>query len=117
MPKKVSQYDNERKEILNKLFNILNINEQNDMFSLHKIDNDVKIQQEILDLESDIRKYFVCYEWSCIKKKDIIKRRWLSFIKYILKDMNYIILTSNIISKNKNTSYVNKGALYTIREF
>ena len=112
MPKKVDQYDNERKELLNKLLVILNINDNNNMFSLHKIDEDATIQQNILGLEPEIKKYFVCSEWSCFKRKDKINRRWLSFIKYILKDMNIKLEKSIIIGKAGQ--YENSGTLYFI---
>ena len=58
MPKKIEKYDTERKEVIDKLLVILGINEVNNMFSLHKIDEDNNIQQKILDLEPEIKKYF-----------------------------------------------------------
>jgi hypothetical protein len=36
MPKKVEQFANERTQVLNQMLQILGINEQNNMFSLHK---------------------------------------------------------------------------------
>jgi hypothetical protein len=112
MPKKIIQYDKQRLEVLNKLFNILGINTTNNMFSLHKIDSSNNIQNQILELEIDIKQYFICSEWSCFKKKNIIKRRWLSFIKYIFKDMNIKLEKSIIIGKAGQ--YENSGTLYFI---
>lgn len=99
MPKKVDKFDNERKEVLNKMFQILGINENNNMFSLHKLDGDQEKQNEIINLQDDIKKYFICGEWTCFKKKDTTKRIWLSMIKYVVKDMGYQIFTSR---KNVN---------------
>jgi hypothetical protein len=104
MPKKVELYNDERQKIINKLFEILEINEFNKSFSLHKIDDNIEKQQLILDLEQDIKKYFICSRWTCINKKDV-QRKWLSIIKYIFRDMN-IKLTCLY---NKNT-----GTIYTI---
>ena len=72
MPKKIEQYINERKDVLDRLLVILGITEGNNMFSLHKIDENNNIQQQILDLESEIKKYFICGEWSCFKKKIVL---------------------------------------------
>jgi hypothetical protein len=114
MPKKIDQYINERKAVIDRLLVILGINEGNNMFSLHKIDEDNNIQQQILDLEPEIKKYFICGEWSCFKKKNSINRRWLSFIKYLLKDMNIKLEKSIIIGKAGQ--YGNSGTLYFINK-
>jgi len=100
MPKKIEKFESERKVVLDKMFQILNINENNNIFSLHKMDDDQEKQTAIINLEDDIKKYFLCGEWSCFKKKDITKRRWLSLIKYVVKDMGYQTFTSR-----KNVKY------------
>ena len=94
MPKKIEQFDNERKDVLNKMFSILEINENNNMFSLHKLDGDHEKQAKIIELEDDIKKYFLCGKWTCFKKKETTKRRWLSMIKYVVNDMGYQTFTS-----------------------
>jgi hypothetical protein len=82
MPKKVDNYDNERNDILKILFNILNIN-----------DNNIEQQTKILELIPNIKKYFICSKWSCFNKKLLNSERlYLSIIKNLLKNMNYIIL-------------------------
>ncbi len=103
MPKQVEQYENERKILLNKMFEILGINESNNTFSLHKIDNNIDLQNEILNLESEIKKVFICGEWSFFKKKIGVKRRWLSLIKCLIKAMGYKTFISE-----KNTKINNK---------
>jgi hypothetical protein len=112
MPKKVEQYSEERENIIKKIFSILGINEENNMFSLHKLDHDIDKQSEIIALEDEIKKYFLCGEWSCFKKKDIIKRRWLSIIKYVIKNTGYRIISSNIVSKSDD--YIHNGTIYFI---
>jgi hypothetical protein len=87
MPKKVELYNEERQNIINKLFEILELSDTNKTFSLQKLDEDIEKQKQILDLEPDIKKFFKCSHWTCIKRKNV-DRRWLSIIKYILKDMN-----------------------------
>jgi len=88
MPKKVELYNEQRQNIVNKLFEILEINEFNKSFSLHKMDDNPEKQQQILDLEPEIKKYFICSRWTCIHNKKDIQRKWLSMTKYVFKDMN-----------------------------
>jgi hypothetical protein len=90
MPKKIESYSKERKEILNKLFEILEITEFNKSFSLHNMDNNPEKQQLIIDLEPDIKKYFICSRWTCMHTKNV-QRKWLSIVKYIFKDMEITI--------------------------
>jgi hypothetical protein len=96
MPKKVDNYDEQRMKILMDIFNIIGITQDNNTFSLHKMDNDIDKQNKIFELEEDIKKYFICGNWSCFKKRDL-ERRWLSFIKYISKNVGY-----DIFPKKKN---------------
>lgn len=58
MPKQVNKYTNERKDVLNKMFSILGINEKNNTFLLHELDTNIDKQNKILDLETDIKKHF-----------------------------------------------------------
>jgi len=102
MPKKVELYNEERQNIINKLFEILEINEFNKSFSLHKLDTNLEKQQQILDLELEIKKYFICSRWTCINKKNI-QRKWLSLIKYLFKDMN--IEFTSLHNKEVGTIY------------
>jgi len=111
MPKQVHKYKEQRNNVLYQMFQILGINEHNNMFSLHKIDEDIEKQSHILNLENDIKKYFLCGEWTCFKRKSTCKRRWLSMIKYVVKDMGYqfngmqLKSNSNGIKKYIDTMY------------
>jgi hypothetical protein len=89
--------------LLQKIFDIIGIDDNNDTFSLQKIDNDLEKQQQILDLESEIKKYYYCSRWACFKTNTTAKRRWLSFIKYIVKSRDY-----NFISLHLRDRYVKK---------
>ena len=62
--KKSELYTNERQIILEKILEILNISEENNTFFLHDIDYDDKKQNLLLDLEKDIKRYFVCSNWA-----------------------------------------------------
>jgi hypothetical protein len=90
MPKKVDQFENERKELLNKLFNLLGINENNNTVSLKELDNNIELQTGIIELVPEIKKYFVCSKWTCFRTSiEMIDRYYLSIIKNLIKNMNY----------------------------
>jgi len=113
MPKKVEQYKEERQDVFNKMLKILNIDlVNNNMFSLHRIDENTEIQNKIYELEPEIKKYFIHSNWTCYKKKDTCKRRWLSLLKYLAKDLNYKLSSSNIVSKSN--IYSQNGTIYFI---
>lgn len=104
MKSKSELYTEEREIILNKILEILNINEQNKLFSVCDLDKDNDKQTKILNLEVDIRKYFASRLWSCFAKHNI-KRKVLSIIKNIMKEMNLNIISKRKQIKNKDTVY------------
>ncbi len=106
MPKQVDKYQQERNQVLSQLLEILGINGQNNMFSLHKLDADIDKQGQILGLEDDIKKYFLCGEWTCFKKRETCKRRWLSMIKYVVKDMGYQFEGMQLKSNSNGLKYI-----------
>ena len=101
MHSKAILFYDERLNILNQILCILNINDVNNTFFLHKLDNDIDKQNSILSLEKEIKKYFVCSSWTCFCKNNI-KRKHLSIIKNLFKDMNYDIIPKRVVVKNNN---------------
>lgn len=83
---------NERNNIILQLDNILGFTNNNRSFYLYDLENDTTKQKLILDLIPEIKKYFRTSEWSCFSKD--IKKQYLSLIKYIYKDMNFIVKRS-----------------------
>ena len=103
MPKRVDKYHKERIEVLHKMFDILGINENNNTFLLHDLDNDQEKQNKILELESEIKRYFICGSWNCFKDPNI-KRKYLSLIKNTMKTLDYNMIPTKInIKKDDNT--------------
>jgi hypothetical protein len=99
MPKTIQNYTNERNELLQKMFNILEISKEHNTISLNKLDSDSEKQQKILDLIPDIKKYFLCSRWSYFSNQHTdFKRSYLSLIKSVLKAMD-INLKSHIITR------------------
>lgn len=103
MPKKVEQYDAERKQVLDRMFEILGITESNRTICLNDIDKDESKLKEIEDLDVDIKKYFLTSKWSAYLRTDI-KRRYFSILKSLLKefDIGYETETQRIISYNSD---------------
>ena len=103
MPKSIDKYTNERKDILQKIFNILEISDNNKTFSLKKLDEDENKQNSIIELENDIKKYFLCSRWTYFSNKNReFKRSYLSLIKAIMKDLNIKITSSTLIKKTND---------------
>jgi len=104
MPKQVDKYTKERQDVLDKMFSILGINEKSNTFLLHELDSNVDKQNQILQLEPEIKKYFVCGTWNCFTDPNI-KRKYLSIIKNTVKHMGLqIMITTNLIKNEDNTS-------------
>ena len=84
--KKLLKYNKEQQEILDKLKNILNYN--NDYtFYLYDLDNKTDLQESIIGLSNDIKKYYPASSCTGINGKKC-KRPSLSIIRYILKFHN-----------------------------
>ena len=107
MPKRVDNYNNERNDLIKELFKILNINDNNNTFSLKQLDNNSDMQTKILELIPIIKKYFICSKWSCFNQKLLNSERlYLSIIRNLLKNMNYIILpVRKHLKDNDNIGY------------
>lgn len=107
MPKSITQYTEQRKSVLNRLLEILEIDEKNNMISLRRLDKDVEKQNRIIELEEDIKKYFISGRWTVFNKKNrVIKRVYLSLIKAIFKDMNIKIISKAVMSKDDNNKSI-----------
>ena len=77
-------YKNEQDEIINKIINILNLDNENSII-LYDLDNDKNKQDEILELIPEIRKY---YSFSTIigaSQPTKAKRPYLSIIRQLTK--------------------------------
>jgi hypothetical protein len=116
MPKSIDKFTNERKEILQKIFNILEISDNNKTLSLKKLDEDENKQKSIIELENDIKKYFVCSRWTYFSnKKREFKRNYLSLIKAIMKDLDVKMISSTLIIKTDDNK--TKCETYYIFDF
>ena len=96
------QYAAEQQGILQRINNILGINENNKVIYVYDLENNGTKQQQIYDLIPDIRKYFVCGEWP-IFSKNIKTYRYMSIVKGVYKSMSvkWITAKKNIVRNNE----------------
>ena len=99
MPKSIDKFTNERNDILQKILNIQEITEKNKMFSLKELDENNDKQNNIITLEANIKKYFLCSRWTYFSNKNReFKHNYLSLIKAIMKDMNVKMASSTLMN-------------------
>jgi len=96
------KFKQERLDILKKIYDIIEINNNNKIFFSHELDNDDKKQKDIEALIEDIKKYFKTSSWICFNKNRHVDRLYISLIKYILKDMMIDFTSMSCKMKVKN---------------
>jgi hypothetical protein len=77
-------YAKEQEEIAHKIVRILNLSHK-PIYSLHELDNNLDIQEKIMALIPQIRKYYSFNGIKAVGEPDRLKRPWLSIIKHLLK--------------------------------
>jgi hypothetical protein len=77
-------YEKEQNEIIDKIIAILDL-EHKTTYTLYELDNNKEIQNQIMDLIPEIRKWFSFNGIKAVGEPSKIKRPWLSIIKHLLK--------------------------------
>jgi hypothetical protein len=98
---KQNKYILERKQIIDKIFDILEINNNNKYFNINELDENINKQNEILNLKDEIHTYFLTGNWKCFKKGIEIDRPYLSIIKHIFRHENINFILSRKMIKGK----------------
>ena len=101
--KKQLKYQKEQEELLNKLLEILNYN--NDYtFYLYDLDNKKELQETIIGLTDDIKKYYPASSCIGVNGQNCI-RPYLSIIRFLLKFHNKELYAMNytLNIENKET--------------
>lgn len=107
-PSKVTKYAKERNDVLQKLFDILNIKEKNRLFFWDDVDKDTIKQQQIINLIDDVKKYFISWNWNYFNKNKNISKPYISLAKSIMKDMNVPLISIRLVD-NKNGKTIKRG--------
>ena len=86
-------YAKEQEEIVNKIVRILDLEHIN-CYTLYDLDNNKEIQENIMALIPEIRKYYSFNGIKAVGDPEKIKRPYLSIIKHLLKN-KYKILSKD----------------------
>ena len=104
--KKNIKYQKEQKAIYYRLIELLNFNGDY-TFTKYTLENDKKLQENILSLKDDIKKYYSSSSCKGVNNK-ACKREYFSIIRYIMKLNNKEIYKNDINikidNKNKRTT-------------
>ena len=82
-------FSNERNDVVKKLVELLGL-ETNTVLVLYELDKNIELQNMIMELVPDIRKYYNCNNIKAVTEPSRIKRPWLSIVKTILKPVYQI---------------------------
>ena len=77
-------YKKEQEEIVDKIIEILDL-ENNNIINLCDLDEDNDKQKQIMELIPEIRKYYAFNNMKAVGEPNKRKRPWLSIIKNLLK--------------------------------
>ena len=105
-------YKKDQEAIIDTIIKIVGI-EDNRQITLYEMDNNEKMQKEIMDLIPEIRKYFYYNNIKAVGEPHRIKRPWLSIIKTLTKskykmackDYNRKKIRTIIYTFNENLIY------------
>lgn len=102
--KKEDKYESDRRVVLQKVLNILQLSKNKDIIFMESITDNQK--KQILELDKDVKKYFNYVRWSyfgATKPDDA----YLSLAKSIMKDLG--LNCSHFIIKNKVKNKIEHG--------
>jgi len=113
MRNKSDLYKEQQYLIVDKIFNILNLEEDNST-TLYDLDNNENIKQQLIDLIPEIKKYF---RFDCIhgvRNTETVKRPYLSIIRNIIK-LKYNMITNNYHTKRNDKHVRTKKYIFILK--
>jgi len=93
--KKTEKYETERNAIYERLMNMLNYPEDNS-FTLDEIDKNTELQDQIIGLTDDIRKYYSASGCRGCREERGSKRPFMSIIRYIVRQHGKTLYSTEI---------------------
>lgn len=100
MKKMSEKFKDEREAICYKIIGILELT--NGEFILSELDENIEKQRRLLELKTEISKFFECSTISTFKPNFECKRPYLNLVKGILRKQNYTIESSDYLVKIEN---------------
>lgn len=82
-------YKKQQEEIIDKIINILDLKNKN-TYTLYELDNNKEIQEKIMELIPEIRKWFSFNNMKAVGEPEKRKRPWLSIIKQLTKEKYHL---------------------------
>ena len=101
-PSKAIKYPNERLDIAKKIFKILGVTKNNKTITLNTLP--IGTQEDILDLEKDIKLYFNAGGWTVFKKGVEIDKAYMSITRNVMKEVGVIMINSTKYIKGQHFS-------------
>ena len=77
-------YKKEQEHVIEKIISILDLKNKN-TYTLYELDKNEEIQNKIMELIPEIRKWFSFNGIKAVGEPSKIKRPWLSIIKHLIK--------------------------------
>ena len=105
-------YKKEQNEIIDKIIQILDLENKN-TYTLYELDKDKEIQKQIMGLIPEIRKYFSFNGIKAVGEPSKIKRPWLSIIKHLIKSKYKIDISFCYLTNNKSQTQMYKFNKFT----
>lgn len=108
MPKKLNEENiKKQQEILASIYQILGLSEEKNSFILQDIDVDQDKINAIYELETDIKKNFICGLWTCFRKsKEEQERKWYNMMKSVSKECGIDVYTKRKSKKNNDNIFI-----------
>ena len=103
-------YEQEQNELIDKIINIIDLNENNQI-TLYELENDEDKIKSIMDLIPELRKYFSFGKIRGLENPEKVKRPWLSIIRQITKSK--YTMSRKDYQINKGNNMVIRTIMYT----
>jgi hypothetical protein len=97
---KTELYAKEQDDTIDKIIQIIGITEENNTITLHEIDNNESMKQQLMNLIPEIRAWFSFAHINPVSNPDNYKRPYLTIIKQITKKKWAVTSKFSHICKN-----------------
>ncbi len=96
-------YDKERNDIINKLNQLIGLNQNNNSVLLQELRDNNELKQELISMKDDIKKYYRCCRWGYfVSENNNQQGDEITLLKSILKDHGYSIYRKDITADKYN---------------
>jgi len=101
-PSKAIKYPQERLDIAKKILKILGVSKDNKIITLNTLP--IGTQEDILDLEKEVKLYFNAGGWTVFKKGVEVDKCYLSIVRNVMKEVGITMINSTKYIKGQHYS-------------